>query len=49
METLRLYPPLTGFLRESPKGGMVLSGYHIPEETVITVCLAILTIFILLF
>ena len=37
METLRIYPPLTSFFREAPKGGVVLGGYHIPEKSLVAV------------
>ena len=26
-----MYPPVLGFTKESPQGGVTLSGYHIPE------------------
>ena len=37
METLRLYPPISGLNKVPPKGGIQLSGYHIPEGTLISV------------
>ena len=37
-EVLRLYPlALPSLSKDSPKGGIVMSGYHIPEGTVIEV------------
>ena len=36
-EVLRLYPPADIIPKESPKGGMTLCGFHIPEGTTIVV------------
>ena len=37
-EVLRLYPiALPSLSKDSPKGGIVMSGYHIPEGTIIEV------------
>ena len=32
-----MYPPAVGFVKQSPKGGITLSGHHIPESTLVTV------------
>ena len=37
LETLRLCPPVGGFAKVTPKGGMKLSGYDIPQNTIVQV------------
>ena len=37
METLRLYPPISGLNKVSLRNGTVLSGYFIPAGTLISV------------
>ena len=37
METLRLYPPVFGIIKQAKKGGVTLGGYAIPEGTQIMV------------
>ncbi|KAL5473747.1 hypothetical protein EMCRGX_G028291 [Ephydatia muelleri] len=32
-EVLRMYPPVDSIYKESPKGGLMLSGYYIPQYT----------------
>ena len=32
-----MYSPGDGFARESPKGGMLLRGFYVPEGTIIMV------------
>lgn len=41
METLRLYPPISGLNKISPKDGTILSSYHIPAGTLISVSITI--------
>ena len=36
-EVLRMYPTVVRMVKESPKGGVVLSGYHIPEGAYLNV------------
>jgi len=40
MESLRLYPPVGGITRQAPKG-LKLSGYEIPEGTIIMVSVTV--------
>lgn len=41
-ETLRMYPPISGLVKTSPKGGVDVSGYHVPQGTLITIVAAVL-------
>eukprot|EP00731_Ephydatia_muelleri_P028754 Em0020g398a len=36
-EVLRMYPPVPNIIKESPKEGITLSCYHIPEGTPMTI------------
>lgn len=37
LETLRLHPPATGLSKQTPKGGVELSGYRVPQNTLVYV------------
>ena len=36
-EVLRMYPTVPFITKGSPKGGVIMSGYHIPEDTPMSV------------
>ena len=36
-EVLRMYPVASFIFKDAPKGGIIMSGYHIPEGTGMTV------------
>eukprot|EP00731_Ephydatia_muelleri_P028804 Em0020g448a len=41
-EVLRVYPPVSNVAKEEPRGGIMLSGYYIPERTAVFCCAEIL-------